>query len=149
MRVLYAPNCAVLGVLGGTWEHVVPKTCKKKKTLPFWMFLDRLGRRFGAHVGSKRPSWLHLGRLGLDFGSLWGDFGSIFWSSCCMGCISKNIKKPLVFEGFLVFWEGWMGYLRLVGSCFGRCWLEVELSWLVSARSCDMLGARWRRRAPR
>ena len=37
-----------------------------------------------------------------------------------------------------------MGYLRHVGSCFGRCWLEVELSWLVSALSCDMLAARWR-----
>ena len=32
------------------------------------MFLDRLGMRFGAHVGPKRPSWLHLGRLGLDDG---------------------------------------------------------------------------------
>ena len=40
---------------------------KRRKTGPFWLFLERLGKHFGAHVGSKRPSWLHLGRLGLDY----------------------------------------------------------------------------------
>ena len=152
LGALFASNFAVLGVLGGTWEHLAPKIRRKKKnkTWPFCLFLVRLGRRFGAHVGSKRPSWLHLGRLGLDFGSLWGDVGGIFWSFCCMCCISENVKKKkTVFMGFLMSWGWWVGYLRHVGSCFGRCWLEVELSWLVSAPSCDMLGARWRPRAPR
>ena len=61
----------------------------------------------------------------------------------------KNIKKTLGFSRFFDVLGGWMGYLRHLGSCFGRCWLEVELSWLVSALSCDMLAARWRPRAPR
>ena len=48
-----------------------PKTLQKHgKRSHFFVvvFLDRLGRRFGAHVGSKRPCWLHLGRLGVDDG---------------------------------------------------------------------------------
>ena len=24
-----------------------------------------------------------------------------------------------------MFWGGWIGYLRHLGSCFGRCWLEL------------------------
>ena len=60
-----ALSWASWGVLGSIWHK---KLEKRRKTGPFWLFLERLGRHFGAHVGSKRPSWLHLGRLGLDDG---------------------------------------------------------------------------------
>ena len=31
LGALFAPSCVVLGVLGCTWEHLVPKTCKKRQ----------------------------------------------------------------------------------------------------------------------
>ena len=68
---------------------------KRRKTGPFWLFLERLGTHFGAHVGSKRPSWLHLGRLGLDFLSLWVDLGSIFWLLVAWAALQKTLQKLL------------------------------------------------------
>ena len=85
-----ALSWASWGVLGSIWHK---KLEKRRKTEPFWLFLERLGRHFGAHVGSKRPSWLHLGRLGLDFGSLWVDFGSIFWLLVPWAALKKKIEK--------------------------------------------------------
>ena len=58
-------NWGCWGALGSIWHQ---KPAKKEKNLTFLAVLDRLGKHFGAHVGSKRPSWLHLGRLGLDDG---------------------------------------------------------------------------------
>ena len=66
---------------------------KRRKTKPFWLFLERLGRHFGAHVGSKRPSWLHLERLGLHFWSLWVDFGSMFWLLVAWAAFQKTLKN--------------------------------------------------------
>ena len=66
---------------------------KNKKIKRLWVILERLGRHFGAHVGSKRPSWLHLGRLGLDFWSLWVDFGSIFWLLVAWAAFQKTLKN--------------------------------------------------------
>ena len=83
-------NWVSWGALGSIW-HQKPE--KRRKTGPFWLFLERLGRHFGAQVGSKRPSWLHLGRLGLDFWSLWGDFGSIFWLLVAWAAFQKTLKN--------------------------------------------------------
>ena len=58
---------------------------KRTKIRVFLVFVGCLGRRFGAQVGSERPSWLHLGRLGLDAGSLRVDLGSIFVFSYVQG----------------------------------------------------------------
>ena len=98
---------AVLGDVGSkcwSWGHLgafgTKNMQKDIKLKHFFAFLGRLGRRFGPHVGSKRPSWLHLGLLGLDFESLWGDLGGIFWSFCCMCCISENVKKTFSFHRF-------------------------------------------------
>ena len=71
------------------------------------MFLDPLGRRLGAHVGSKRPSWLHFGRLGLDFGSLWVDFGSIFWLLVAWAAFQKALKNHKFLMVFGVLGVGW------------------------------------------
>ena len=41
-----------------------------------------------------------------------------------MGWKAKNIKKLMVFIGFLHFWEARKRCLRHLGGCLGRCWLD-------------------------
>ena len=41
-----------------------------------------------------------------------------------MGWKAKNIEKPLVFIGFLHFWEARKRCLRHLGGCLVRCWLD-------------------------
>ena len=150
MGALFAPKFAVLGVLGRTWGHLAPKTSKKGENRDlFGCFWTVLG-------GVLAPMWAPRGHLGCilgvlgsilgAFGEIWGAFLGHF---VACAAFQKTLKKPSVFIRFLESGGWWMGYLKHLGSCFGRCWLEVELSWLVSALSCDMLAARWRPRAPR
>ena len=123
----------------------------------FWViFLEKLGRRWAQH----EPSWQQVApkmshvsvKMGM-LGSVWealGGFGKHFleYFGRCIG-YQNTFKKHLVFNGFLRFWGGWMGWLRHLGSCLGPCWLQDGDFWSMLGRCCVMLAARWRPRAPR
>ena len=100
-----ALSWASWGALGSIWHQ---KPVKKEKNMTF------LGD-FGA---SWEPSWCPCGLQEAILAASWaswarfleplGRFWEHFLVTCCMGCISKNIEKLLVFEGFLMFWGvGW------------------------------------------
>ena len=57
-----------------------------------------------------------------------------------MGWKAKNIKKPMVFIGFLHFWEARKRCLRHLGGCLGRCWLHDLVFWNVFGHVGDQEG---------
>ena len=64
-----------------------------------------------------------------------------------MGGKAKNIEKPLVFFGFLHFWEAWKRCLSILGAVLDDVGSRVVffISFLVmSAAIWRSRGARWR-----
>ena len=73
LGALFAPNFAVSGVLGGTWEHLAPKTWKKgEKHDLFGCFWTVLG-------GVLAPMWAPRGHLGCILGVLGSILGAFGW----------------------------------------------------------------------
>ena len=101
LGALFAPSCAVLGVLGGSWEHLAPKTCKNEiKKNFFKCFWSVLG-------GILAPMWAPRGHLGCilgvlgsilgAFGEIWGAFFGHFVACAAFQKTLKNLQFSHVF----------------------------------------------------
>ena len=82
-----------------------------------WCYVAHFGQQDGCqdgHLGDQErqdePRWRPRGgkieprwHPGLEIGSFYINFGIIFGAFQLTSCISKNLEKPLFFEGFLKF----------------------------------------------
>ena len=110
-----------MGGLGASWGAVAR----------FWgTSLETLWRRWAQHGPSWQqvaPKMGHVSAKMAMLGSVWEalvEFWEHFWSILADALDIKKPSKTLGFYRFLEVLGGWMGWLRHVGDCFGRCWLQ-------------------------
>ena len=113
----------IWGGRGGLSEAILNDVGSKLACLgSCWCYVVHFGQQDGCqdgHLGDQEcqdePRWRPRGckielrwHPGLEIGSFYNNFVNVFDAFYVISCVSKNLQKPYVFNGFLMFWGvGW------------------------------------------